>query len=122
MRRDSLIDQLYEVIRMHVPITRAAYGNSLCGWDIEPVVIHGEQIGVCLMFGHEIHVQLDRAKTVRCARRVIREVVACPLRRLGFLTTTAAEDDIPFLARLGFRITEREGRFTKLRLDHLAIQ
>lgn len=122
MTRDELIDQLYDKVRQHVPITRAAYGNSLYGWDIVPVVIDDRQIGVRIMRGHEVHHQLDRKAALRHARRIIAQYVAEPLARLGYLISRTDDADIPFLRRMGFYEVARENGITTMRLDKLNIQ
>jgi hypothetical protein len=122
MDRETLIDQLYAKVRMHVPISREAYGNSLYGWDIVPVMIDGTQIGVRIMKDHEVHHLLDKGAARRHARRIIAQYVAEPLARLGYLISRTEDADIPFLRRMGFYEIGREGRITTMRLDKLTIQ
>lgn len=122
MGRAELIDQLYEHVRMHLPISREAYGRSLDGWDIVPVMIDGRQIGVRIMCGHEVHHQLDRRAAIRHARRIIANYVAEPLARLGYLISRTEDADIPFLERMGFYAVSRENGITTMRLDKLKIQ
>lgn len=122
MDRDALIEQLYDEVRQHVPISRAAYANSLYGWDIVPVVIDGVQIGIRIMRGHEVHHQLDRRAAKRHARRIIAQYVAEPLARLGYLISRTDDAGIPFLKRMGFYEAGREGAITTMRLDQLTIK
>jgi hypothetical protein len=122
MTRDDLIDQLYAEVRKEIPITREAYGNSLYGWDIVPVMIDGLQIGVRIMCGHEVHHQLDPRASLRHARRIIAQYVAEPLARLGYLTTRSDDAGLPFLQRMGFHVTSRQGAISTLRLDKLIIK
>lgn len=122
MDREALIDQLYAEVRQHVPITRAAYGNSLYGWDIVPVIIDGQQIGIRIMHGHEVHHQLDRRAAKRHARRIIAQYVAEPLAKLGYLISRTDDAGIPFLRRMGFYEAGREGAITTMRLDKLIIE
>lgn len=122
MSRDDLIDQLYAQVRMYVPISRKAYAKSLDNWDIVPVMIDGEQIGVRVMNGHEVHHQLDRRAAKRHARRIIAQYVAEPLARLGYLISRTDDAGMPFLQRMGFYATGREGAITTMRLDKLIIQ
>lgn len=122
MDREALIDILYAEIRQHVAISREAYGNSLYGWEIVPVVIDDQQIGVRIMSGHEVHHHLDRKASLRHARRIIAKYVAEPLARLGYLTTRSDDAGLPFLQRMGFRPVSRDGAVTTLRLDKLIIR
>lgn len=120
--RETLIDALYAEVRKSVPISRAAYGNSLYGWSVEPVLIDGERVGVRIMNGHEVHHQLDKGASKRHARRIIANYVAEPLARLGYLTTRSKDADLPFLLRMGFYETGRENGVVTLRLDELKIK
>ena len=122
MDREALIDQLYDKVRMHVPISRVAYGNSLHGWDIVPVLIDGQQIGVRIMRDHEVHHMLDKKAARRHARRIIAQYVAEPLARLGYLISRTEDADIPFLRRMGFYEVAREAGITTMRLDKLTIR
>lgn len=123
MTRDDLIDQLYRQVRMLAPVgTRAAYGKSLEGWDIVPVMIDGVQIGVRIMREHEVHHFLDKRASLRHARRIIAQYVAEPLARLGYLISRATDAEIPFLRRMGFYEVAREGGIVTMRLDKLNIQ
>ncbi len=122
MDREALIDQLYQKVRMHMPISREAYGKTLDGWDIVPVVIDGAQIGVRIMCGHEVHHMLDKGAARRHARRIIAQYVAEPLARLGYLISRTEDADIPFLRRMGFYEVARENGITTMRLDKLQIQ
>lgn len=124
MKRDAYIDELYRVVREQVIISRDAYAASLDGWDIEPVLIDGEQVGLMVTKGPEIHFRLDRKKMLVHTRRVIRNYVAPHLKRHGFLTTIAlaGSNDIGFLKRFGFVETKTEGRAVMFRLDQLKIK
>jgi hypothetical protein len=124
MRRDQYIDELYRVVREQVIITRAAYAESLEGWDIEPVLVDGEQVGLMVTKGPEIHFRLDRKKMLVHTRRVIRNYVAPHLARHGFLTTIAlsGSKDIDFLERFGFVEIDTKGRAVMFRLDQLKIK
>lgn len=124
MDRENYIDQLYQKVRTEVPITRAAYGASLDGWDVEPVLMDGQQIGVVIVKDGEIHISLDKQGALRHARRIIRNYVASALRRFGFLTTRSlGEPDVMrFLHRLGFQECGRDGRLVVLRLEKLQLQ
>lgn len=122
MERDDLIDQLYAQVRMYLPMSRAAYGKSLDGWEIVPVMIDAQQIGVRVMQGHEVHHQLDRRAARRHARRIIAQYVAEPLARLGYLISRTDDAGMPFLQRMGFYATGRDGAITTMRLDQLKIQ
>lgn len=122
MDREKLIDQLYMHVRMYVAISREAYGNSLYGWEIVPVIIDGEQIGVRIMLGHEVHHHLDKRAARRHARRIIANYVAEPLARLGYLTSQTDDAGIPFLRRMGFYEVNRVNGITTMRLDKLKIQ
>ncbi len=82
MSRDDLIDQLYAHVRMHMPVSREAYGKSLADWEIVPVMIDGQSIGVRIMRGHEVHHLLDKkaARTLRPPHhRAVRRRTARPL-------------------------------------------
>jgi len=122
--RDECIDALYEQVRREVPITRTAYGNSLYGWEIEPVMIDGERIGVFIRRGTEVHIHLAADKALMHARRVIRQHIASNLKALGHLTTRSTSDPkaIRFLRRLGFYRVGEDGTLSVFRLDTLKIQ
>lgn len=122
MTRDDLIDQLYAQVRMYLPISRDAYSKSLDGWEIVPVIIDDQQIGVRIMQGHEVHHQLDKRAARRHARRIIAKYVAEPLVRLGYLISRTEDADIPFLKRMGFYEVSRACGITTMRLDKLTIQ
>lgn len=122
MNRQVLIDQLYQKVRMHRPISREAYGRMLDDWEIVPVMIDDVQIGVRIMCGHEVHHMLDRRAALRHARRIIANYVAEPLARLGYLISRTEDADIPFLRRMGFYEVSRENGITTMRLDKLKIQ
>lgn len=122
MDREALIDELYDTVRMYVPISRVAYGNSLYDWEIVPVVIDGLHIGVRIMRGHEVHHKLDKRAARRYARRIIAQYVAEPLARLGYLISRTDDEDIPFLRRMGFYEVSREAGITTMRLDKLSIR
>lgn len=122
--RDDCIDALYEQVRQSVPITRTAYGNSLYGWEIEPVMIDGERIGVFIRRGTEVHIHLAADKALMHARRVIRQYITSNLKALGCLTTRSTSDPkvIRFLQRLGFYKVGEDGMLSVYRLDALKIQ
>jgi len=124
MDRQHWIDKLYEQIKAEVPITRAAYGNSLHGWDIEPIMLGDEAIGVYIRRGHETHMSLSKKNALRHARHVIRVYLTANLERLGYLVTrtdgNAADDR--FLKRLGYYETGKEGSWTLYSLDKLNIK
>lgn len=124
MGRDQYIEELYRVVREQVIISREAYTESLDGWDIEPVLVDGEKVGLMITKGPEIHFRLDRKKMLVHTRRVIRHYVAPHLERHGFLTTMAlaGSDDVGFLKRFGFIETGTEGRAVMFRLDQLKIK
>lgn len=122
MDREALIDQLYDKIRTCLPVSRAAYGKSLDGWDIVPVMIDDKQIGVRIMCGHEVHHQLDKRAAKRYGRRIIANYVAEPLARLGYLISRTEDADIPFLQRMGFYEIARANGITTMRLDELKIK
>lgn len=124
MGRDDYIDQLYSQVRYVVPITRAAYAASLAGWEIEPVLMDGQQIGVCIVKDGEIHMSLDKRGALLHARRIIRQHVASALQRFGKLTTRTNSDPevMRFLQRLGFREIGHDGKLFLMQLDKLSIQ
>jgi hypothetical protein len=124
MRRDQCIDMVYAEVMKHVPISREAYGNSLSGWDIEPVMAGYEVIGILLLHGHEIHLQIGKYKALRHMRQVIRQCAVRNLERLGYLTTRSDGDGqtVRFLRRLGFYETGIDGTLTVYRLDKLNIK
>lgn len=124
MMREMYIDELYSEVRGHVPITRDAYGQSLEGWDIAPVMIDGSKIGLMVTKGSEIHMKLDKRLILLHARRVIGGYVEPMLRRCGALTTRALKGsaDIRFLERLGFTEIGMEGKLVLFRLETLKIR
>ena len=124
MRRDEFIDQLYESARSEVIISRADYAQALDGWDINPVLVDSEQVGLMMTCGPEIHFQLDRKKMLVHTRRVIRNYVEPHLLKHGFLTTMAlaGSKDVDFLKRFGFMEVSTNGRAVKFRLDKLKIK
>lgn len=125
MNRDICIDRLYEEVRKHVPISRSVYGDSLCGWVIDPVVVDGEMVGILLLHGREIHLQIEKQQALVHMRSVIKQCAVMNLKRFGYLTTRADADDkstLKFLHRLGFYKTGMDGKLTVYRLDTLKIK
>lgn len=124
MSRETYIDQLYQKVRLEVPISREAYGASLAGWEVDPVLVDGRQIGVVIVKDGEIHISLDRRGALLHARRIIRNYVATALQRFGFLTTRSLGEPqvMNFLRRLGFQECGKDGRLVVLRLEKLQLQ
>lgn len=125
MHRDECIDRLYAKVRECMPISRSAYGNSLYDWEIEPVIVGGAVIGILLLNGREIHLQIEKQQALAHMRRVIKQCAAVNLERFGYLTTRADAEDkatVKFLHRLGFYETGMDGTLTAYRLDTLKIK
>lgn len=124
MMRDQHIDRLYAVVSQYVPISRTAYGNSLFGWDIDPILIDGMEAGLIVMRGPEIHVHIEKHVAVRHARRLIRACITNRLPAHGYLTTRSLPEEktVRFLKRLGFYQNGMDGRLQCYRLDKLNIK
>lgn len=124
MIRDQCIDLLYAQVAQELPMSRSAYEATLEGWDIAPLVIDDTRIGVMLLRGYEIHMQIDPAKALLHARRIIRQYVVPLLAEFGHLTTRTLLHgrDIHFLRRLGFVETSRDSAAAYFRLDALKIK
>lgn len=124
MGRDECIDILYAEVRKEIPISHAAYSNSLYGWDIEPIMANGKQIGVLMLKDHEIHIQLQMDQALIHMRKVIQQCAVNNLARLGYLVTRSFDDKpvIRFLERLGFYQTGKDGQVLFFRLDELKIK
>lgn len=124
MDREQCIDALYEEVKKEIPISRSAYGNSLYGWDVRPIQVDGKQIGVLLLNGNEIHVQLQKDGALKYMRRAIKQCVVDHLPNLGYMVTRTFDDAqvIRFLERLGFYRTGQDGQLLHYRLDELKIK
>lgn len=124
MGRDECIRILYGEVMKEIPISYAAYANSLCGWDVEPITASGKQIGVLMLKDHEIHIQLQKDQALIHMRKVIQQCAVKNLERLGYLVTRSFDDKpvIKFLERLGFYRTGQDGQVLLFRLDELKIK
>jgi hypothetical protein len=124
MKRDACIDVLHKEVLKQALITRRAYAELIAGWDLDVVEIDGQHAGVVMMQGTEIHFCIDKGMALKHMRRILRNYVAAPLARLGYLTTKTLDDpqQIYFLQRVGFKKIGHDGGHIVMRLDKLSIQ
>ena len=125
MNREQCIDKMYRKVMEEVPISREAFGNSLQGVDIKPMILEGECVGVQTLRGNEIHCMIDRQASLQNMRRLIRMYCAEPLERFGSLTTRCDPNDkrdVVFLHRMGFEDTGLIDGLLHMRLLQLKIQ
>lgn len=124
MDRDHYIDMLYAEVKMQIIISRAAYSESLSGWEFFPVVIDGQEAGVVMTQGHEMHTHVIAPYGRTCGRRVLRQSVQAQVDRMGYATTRTLPDTkvVRLLERMGFyKIGECDG-VLEYRLDELKIK
>lgn len=124
MDRERWIDEIYEEVRQSVPISREAYGNSLHGWDIEPIMNGDVKLGLYIRRGHETHMLMSKQNSLLHARHIIRVYLTANLERMGYMTTKTDGNaqDHRFLTRLGYYETGKDGNMTVYRLDKLKIK
>ena len=124
MDRDGYIDMLYDDVKTQVVISRAQYAAGLEGWEFHPVVIDGNDAGVVMTKGHEMHTHVIAPYGIKCARRVLRQSVQGQVDRMGYATTRTLNDPmvVRLLERLGFYKTGECDGVLEYRLDELKIK
>lgn len=117
--RDHCISILYAKVLKELPLSREEYEFTLLGWELEPIIIRNEQIGIWLRYDHEVHVELEKPEAIKYGRRIIEEYFKRDLGLLGYLTTTSKKDiqTVQFLERLGFYKTIEDDKFFYYRAD-----
>jgi hypothetical protein len=124
MDRDHYIDMLYDEVKSQIIISREAYAKSIIDWDFFPVEIDGQEAGVVMTKGHEMHTHVIAPYGIRCARRVLRQSVQAQVDRMGYATTRTLNDPkvVLLLERMGFyKIGECDG-ILEYRLDEMKIK
>jgi len=115
---------LYNEVSKQVPITRSEYEKTLVGWDVSPINIGGEDIGVMMRQGTEIHICIPKEKALKHARQIIKKCLVENIQKYGYLTTISLKDSgvTRFLERLGFCKTNEDEAFISYRLDTIKIK
>lgn len=124
MERDHYIDMLYAEVKTQVVISREAYAQQLQDWEFFPVFIDGQEAGVVMTQGHEMHTHVIAPYGIQCARRVIRQSVQAQIDRMGYATTRTLEDKkvVRLLERMGFYRTGESNGILDYRIDELKIK
>lgn len=124
MDREHYIDMLYDEVKTEVIISRDTYAASLDDWEFFPVVIDGQEAGVVMTKGHEMHTHVIAPYGIKCARRVLRQSVQGQVDRMGYATTRTLDDPkvIRLLERMGFYKTGESDGILDYRLDELKIK
>ena len=121
--RQHCIDILYRHVCETVYIAREVYEETLVGWDVQPIILDVQQIGVSMIRGTEIHISVTPENAIRHARRIIRVCLNENIKKLGNMTTISFKDaeTVRFLERLGFYKTGEDETFFSYRIDSTKI-
>lgn len=86
MTRAQAIDALWLVRSPLLFVSREAFEAGLEGWDLAPIVLDGQEIGVAMRKGPEYHFALV-GRQVRIPRRLVEEQFAPQLEAYGHVIT-----------------------------------
>lgn len=115
-----LADLIWDQMKTDVFITKEQFLKGLEGWDLQPILSHGDVVGATWVKGCEFHFSAFRSKWV--TNRHIHEALKPLLKKHGRIEIDVAKDNPrirKFAERIGFREVGESEFFTRLTLKEL---
>lgn len=106
MTRDQLTILLHQIFSRRIACSLDDVARSVERFVLEPVMWCGTVVGVLMLDGPEVHIEVDGAVHRRWAtRKFFRDVLGPLIERFGYASTTVCEGNrsgLDFCRRIGF--------------------
>lgn len=102
----NLIDTLWRDVSAKLFITREQFDRDMEGWDVQPIELDGETVGIALRKGPEFHFRSLRTGR-HLTRQLLRDLLRPQLEQYGYVTTRTPKDEARqrrFNETVGFKV------------------
>ena len=112
MTNEELLAPIVDSLRGSTGLTARQIERQIEGWEVVPLIHHGEHMATAILKGTEIHFAIRPEYQRRLIKREISRSFLKPMfDRMGFLTTSLHRtQQMKFVERFGFAPTWSDGQ------------